>query len=127
LSGPSAVWILLRVCLCRRRRLLCLAERRPRRSSALSLHDALPICRLGCAAVGRRQSIGDRLAVSGADGRLPLVAPETARRSPMLDRKSTRLNSSHVKISYAVFCLKKKKAVNADSAAAAATPLHTRR
>src|SRR5690606_42132943 len=29
-------------------------------------------------------------------------------RSPLLDRKSTRLNSSHVKISYAVFCLKKK-------------------
>src|SRR5690606_40210400 len=28
---------------------------------------------------------------------------------PILDRKSTRLNSSHVKISYAVFCLKKKK------------------
>src|SRR5690606_40280103 len=28
------------------------------------------------------------------------------------DRKSTRLNSSHVKISYAVFCLKKKKTVN---------------
>src|SRR5690606_40680669 len=28
---------------------------------------------------------------------------------PMQDRKSTRLNSSHVKISYAVFCLKKKK------------------
>src|SRR5690606_14012850 len=27
----------------------------------------------------------------------------------MIDRKSTRLNSSHVKISYAVFCLKKKK------------------
>src|SRR5690606_36667761 len=29
--------------------------------------------------------------------------------NPSLDRKSTRLNSSHVKISYAVFCLKKKK------------------
>src|SRR5207249_5492723 len=29
--------------------------------------------------------------------------------SPCLDRKSTRLNSSHVSISYAVFCLKKKK------------------
>src|SRR5690606_26739000 len=29
--------------------------------------------------------------------------------SPVVDRKSTRLNSSHVKISYAVFCLKKKK------------------
>src|SRR5690606_39752083 len=30
-------------------------------------------------------------------------------RPVVLDRKSTRLNSSHVKISYAVFCLKKKK------------------
>src|SRR5690606_40544804 len=30
------------------------------------------------------------------------------RASPSVDRKSTRLNSSHVKISYAVFCLKKK-------------------
>src|SRR5437870_8241914 len=34
----------------------------------------------------------------------PVVKPETE-----LDRKSTRLNSSHVAISYAVFCLKKKK------------------
>src|SRR5690606_40230150 len=32
-----------------------------------------------------------------------------ARKAPVRDRKSTRLNSSHVKISYAVFCLKKKK------------------
>src|SRR5215475_15663444 len=32
-----------------------------------------------------------------------------ADRPPRADRKSTRLNSSHVKISYAVFCLKKKK------------------
>src|SRR5690606_41901901 len=32
------------------------------------------------------------------------------------DRKSTRLNSSHVKISYAVFCLKKKKAGHANTA-----------
>src|SRR5215475_15281184 len=31
------------------------------------------------------------------------------RAPPLADRKSTRLNSSHVKISYAVFCLKKKK------------------
>src|SRR5690554_7582824 len=30
---------------------------------------------------------------------------------PILDRKSTRLNSSHVRISYAVFCLKKKKKI----------------
>src|SRR5439155_15310049 len=34
---------------------------------------------------------------------------EIARRLARLDRKSTRLNSSHVAISYAVFCLKKKK------------------
>src|SRR6266511_3293327 len=33
-------------------------------------------------------------------------------RPSMLDRKSTRLNSSHVKISYAVFCLKKKKGID---------------
>src|SRR2546430_13567928 len=36
----------------------------------------------------------------------PLVHPAAA---PSLDRKSTRLNSSHSQISYAVFCLKKKK------------------
>src|SRR5690606_41978346 len=42
----------------------------------------------------------------GADGRhLPAAGPDR-------DRKSTRLNSSHVKISYAVFCLKKKKIKN---------------
>src|SRR5699024_3040646 len=35
-------------------------------------------------------------------------ALSTARRSTPLDRKSTRLNSSHVSISYAVFCVKKK-------------------
>src|SRR5256885_2678738 len=34
---------------------------------------------------------------------------EDVRESPALDRKSTRLNSSHLVISYAVFCLKKKK------------------
>src|SRR5256886_7152230 len=37
---------------------------------------------------------------------LPIVCP------PELDRKSTRLNSSHSQISYAVFCLKKKKFLN---------------
>src|SRR5690349_23284106 len=37
----------------------------------------------------------------------PLIAPE--QRPGFGDRKSTRLNSSHVEISYAVFCLKKKK------------------
>src|SRR5690606_41505762 len=35
--------------------------------------------------------------------------------TPLEDRKSTRLNSSHVKISYAVFCLKKKKPAHQDT------------
>src|SRR5690625_6769394 len=38
----------------------------------------------------------------------PTASPPTSP-PPLLDRKSTRLNSSHVAISYAVFCLKKKK------------------
>src|SRR4051794_41431838 len=41
----------------------------------------------------------------------------------ILDRKSTRLNSSHPSISYAVFCLKKKKA-EADPTPVAKTPRH---
>src|SRR5437870_7357251 len=59
----------------------------------LSLHDALPIWNGGCR---------DRLARAPA-------ARSRVRRSAAGDRKSTRLNSSHVAISYAVFCLKKKK------------------
>src|SRR3989442_8766208 len=39
----------------------------------------------------------------------PAVEVERLRRGLERDRKSTRLNSSHVRISYAVFCLKKKK------------------
>src|SRR5260221_3597 len=38
-----------------------------------------------------------------------LCQPECTDCPPLTDRKSTRLNSSHVRISYAVFCLKKKK------------------
>src|SRR3712207_8903815 len=38
-----------------------------------------------------------------------LLADRDPRRMAVLDRKSTRLNSSHANISYAVFCLKKKK------------------
>src|SRR5436305_14623666 len=37
------------------------------------------------------------------------IRPAFLRQSQSRDRKSTRLNSSHVRISYAVFCLKKKK------------------
>src|SRR5437867_7531341 len=60
----------------------------------LSLHDALPILPATTAVVP-----------------LTLIALPTTLGSPpkaRLDRKSTRLNSSHRTISYAVFCLKKK-------------------
>src|SRR5690625_7515472 len=47
---------------------------------------------------------------SPGGGSLPAVRHRrTERRAGERDRKSTRLNSSHVAISYAVFCLKKKK------------------
>src|SRR5690606_12527537 len=46
-------------------------------------------------------------------GRQPSPAP-----TPSQDRKSTRLNSSHVKISYAVFCLKKKRYLSSSKKAA---------
>src|SRR2546427_8878832 len=49
---------------------------------------------------------GDLLARLGRAGR---AAGRIAEGSELLDRKSTRLNSSHSQISYAVFCLKKKK------------------
>src|SRR5438034_8353477 len=60
----------------------------------------------------RRSSLGSagagRLGVHRARvARLPLR--RSPRRVPREDRKSTRLNSSHTVISYAVFCLKKKK------------------
>src|SRR5688572_32271647 len=69
----------------------------------LSLHDALPIYGLlGGVAVGGvlERSVDAHPAID--DER---VAPA----GPARDRKSTRLNSSHSQISYAVFCLKKKK------------------
>src|SRR2546430_2924797 len=62
----------------------------------LSLHDALPIY-----IHGRRDAELDRL-------------PDDVPRSHWRDRKSTRLNSSHSQISYAVFCLKKKKKIKKD-------------
>src|SRR5436305_10293455 len=59
----------------------------------LSLHDALPISRPSSGTTSTSTS-----------GSIPLGTSRSARR----DRKSTRLNSSHVRNSYAVFCLKKK-------------------
>src|SRR5438445_8439719 len=71
----------------------------------LSLHDALPICPEG----------GDRILVHRPDREVhppqALLRAQLGRVREVLDhedRKSTRLNSSHANISYAVFCLKKK-------------------
>src|SRR2546427_5083374 len=73
----------------------------------LSLHDALPI--YGADRGGEREHPGERLA-RRAEQLAAEVAGELAGDRPgAADRKSTRLNSSHSQISYAVFCLKKKK------------------
>src|SRR5690606_41169425 len=89
----------------------------------LSLHDALPISIGEGAAVPRVpvQGAGGDLAdpaVAGLDQQVRGVAAgapfkvvhhrQGSGGELLRDRKSTRLNSSHVKISYAVFCLKKK-------------------
>src|SRR3712207_9178542 len=80
----------------------------------LSLHDALPI-----SGVGTRTTAG-RAGAARCPHRRPwpircpwawpcwAPSPWTSHRGGQ-DRKSTRLNSSHANISYAVFCLKKKK------------------
>src|SRR3712207_7589193 len=76
----------------------------------LSLHDALPIFR--CAAAGPRfpPASGARPPGRTPNGRSPAIRPPPPSADPVLqDRKSTRLNSSHANISYAVFCLKKKQ------------------
>src|SRR5688572_31703357 len=69
----------------------------------LSLHDALPIsfeAGAACSGNGKGQH-GHKYVI--LHGRSSVFVEED------LDRKSTRLNSSHSQISYAVFCLKKKK------------------
>src|SRR5699024_12188660 len=88
----------------------------------LSLHDALPIYHeaetqpglLGHRFIRRRgesKSPSRKIAVAVFEnGRSPYGTKScpAAPAAPKRDRKSTRLNSSHVSISYAVFCLKKK-------------------
>src|SRR5256885_7469806 len=70
----------------------------------LSLHDALPICKrwLGSCDVPDLELFPQRY---------PTVRTVSFQ-AGFADRKSTRLNSSHLVISYAVFCLKKKKTRN---------------
>src|SRR5690349_22050105 len=92
----------------------------------LSLHDALPIfesaseplmiaCDFGLLMESFEKLLENALSVSSADAGVRVqVSPAKEFPSGMpprrrkRDRKSTRLNSSHVEISYAVFCLKKK-------------------
>src|SRR3712207_8917525 len=89
-----------------------------------SLHDALPIYLRALAAASPRvrvETIGtteegrEILVVAIADeatmGDLERYKAAAARLADPRDRKSTRLNSSHANISYAVFCLKKKKTI----------------
>src|SRR5690606_39439066 len=97
----------------------------PTATYSLSLHDALPIFPApglrAWISVGSLRVHRSRLSGLGArllDIAINLAAPgircagyknQASGQNPRIDRKSTRLNSSHVKISYAVFCLKKKK------------------
>src|SRR2546430_7903357 len=74
----------------------------------LSLHDALPIYRRS-GATGRRPCGRRGVAAPGRSARHCDTGCPQDRRRRSRDRKSTRLNSSHSQISYAVFCLKKKK------------------
>src|SRR3712207_7321271 len=72
----------------------------------LSLHDALPIC-----SRSSRPSSPGMTWERGRRTSSPRAGQRAARPWSRIDgdRKSTRLNSSHANISYAVFCLKKKK------------------
>src|SRR5438132_9069022 len=83
----------------------------------LSLHDALPIslrARAGLPADAAGGAGGCVAPTGGAQSHHRPVSSQESRAtraaaSLSADRKSTRLNSSHTVISYAVFCLKKKK------------------
>src|SRR5690606_42073782 len=94
--------------------------------STLSLHDALPIYRRMLDGV-IVAILNVMLAIPGLVLLLALISflAPPGEASPTkqtvwatialaIDRKSTRLNSSHVKISYAVFCLKKKRMLGHD-------------
>src|SRR2546430_6838571 len=68
----------------------------------LSLHDALPIWK-------GQDAVSALLVATGEKPRPRETSGIRPARALPRDRKSTRLNSSHSQISYAVFCLKKKK------------------
>src|SRR5690349_24006056 len=66
-------------------------------------------CRLACAGIEQRSGgRSGRIELGNRDHLGRAITPAARANSRIIDRKSTRLNSSHVEISYAVFCLKKK-------------------
>src|SRR3712207_8867996 len=77
----------------------------------LSLHDALPILAFMTAGISGFSSRGARKIASTPCAIMEFTSATCFAADPAasVDRKSTRLNSSHANISYAVFCLKKKK------------------
>src|SRR3712207_8334723 len=77
----------------------------------LSLHDALPIfqAKVDVPLLGQEFQHGRRSALLGRGIRVEHSVGDELSFGVDGDRKSTRLNSSHANISYAVFCLKKKK------------------
>src|SRR5258708_22485782 len=91
----------------------------------LSLHDALPISELAL----DDQALADNLGRAGHDFKVQSLQVGFQEVQPCQalaaqqgrDRKSTRLNSSHQIISYAVFCLKKKNVASVGQAARATT------
>src|SRR5207253_3633753 len=91
-------------------------------SRTLSLHDALPICGARSGDKGGNANVG--VWAKNAAGYAWLAHTLTVETFKRLvsDRKSTRLNSSHVATSYAVFCWKKKSAARTITAS---SPVHT--
>src|SRR2546427_7873087 len=82
----------------------------------LSLHDALPIS--STATTSRRWRSRSTTTTSASASMPAGSSPQSTRSRSREDRKSTRLNSSHSQISYAVFCLKKKKKLKTELLAA---------
>src|SRR2546430_12998132 len=81
---------------------------RSKRTAELANHIGEQAARAGLQYVYHNHDF-EFVAESGASVGYDLLLRETDPRLVQLDRKSTRLNSSHSQISYAVFCLKKKK------------------
>src|SRR3712207_8240638 len=105
----------------------CLNDTATAEIYTLSLHDALPICEIlgvvGGSGTGKSVLMRSIIGLQTPDaGEVRVFGEETIgrdedeakdiRRRWGIDRKSTRLNSSHANISYAVFCLKKKNSRN---------------